>query len=87
MPVLAAGLADVLVRDPDPLVGGGIGGHLLDQSSMQLLNLDAIVKAVPHIPDPGRKAVANPLQLVDSEHSRTTHPGNAELESQPWERR
>jgi hypothetical protein len=65
--VLAAGLADVLVVNAHPLVGGGIGGHLLDQFPVRLLDDGVVVEIRLDLLDAGGKTVSNLLQLVDGE--------------------
>jgi hypothetical protein len=78
--VLAAGLADVLVRDPDPLVLGRVLGHLLDQLPVLLLDVGVVVEPALDVLQPDRERIADLLQLVDGEQPGAAHSGNAELD-------
>jgi hypothetical protein len=81
----AAGLADVLVRDPDPLVGRGIGGHLLDQLPVLLLDVGvAGESALDHL-ESRREPVADPFELVHREDAGPTGGCNRELDPIPGE--
>jgi hypothetical protein len=81
VPVLAAGLADVLVVDANPLVGGGIGGHLLDQLAVFLLDDGVVVEVRLHLVDAEGEPVADLLELVDGQHPRSTHSRNGEVDA------
>ena len=87
MPVLAAGLADVLVRHPNPLVRGRVGHHLADQGTLVLLDEEVRLKTALHLPDPSGEPVTDPLELIDGEHAGATHPRNAEVEPHAGEGR
>jgi hypothetical protein len=87
MPVLAAGLADVLVVDPNPLVSGRVREHRLDPLAILLMHIADVVESEPHVPDPRAEAVAHFLQLIDGEHARASHPRHAEVDLLARERR
>jgi hypothetical protein len=87
VPVLAARLADIVVVDPDPLVGGRVRGHPLDQLAVLLLDVGGVVEAAVHVLDAGGEAVAHPLELVDRQEPRAAQAGNAELDPLARERR
>jgi hypothetical protein len=71
VPVAATRLADVSTRNPHPLVLGGSRQHLLQQVAIASLELILLPQGVAGLPDPIRKRVANPLELLE--------PGNARL--------
>jgi hypothetical protein len=87
VPVLAPGFADVLVIDPDPLVGGRIDGHLLDQLAVLLLDVGDVVEAALDVLEAGGQGVANALELVHREESRPAHSGNTEVDALARKRR
>jgi hypothetical protein len=87
MPVLAAGLADVLVADPHPLVRGRVREHLLDPLAILLVHVADVVEPKPDVLDPRGEAVAHLLQLIDGEHAGAAHPGDVEVDSGARERR
>src|SRR5215212_6937031 len=66
VPVLAARLADVVVRDPLPLVPGGIGDQRLDPSTLLLLARGTLAQRTPDVLDPAGQLVAQRLQVADA---------------------
>jgi hypothetical protein len=79
--VAAPGLPDVLIGDADELVSCRVGGHLLDQPPVALLNVMVIVQAALDVLEARGERVANPLQLVHREDARPPDAGDAELDS------
>ena len=67
MPVPAAGLADVLVRNADPLVGIRVGAHPLDQGAHLVLARGALAERGAGVDQPGEQPVAYTLELIDGE--------------------
>ena len=67
MPVAAAGLPDIAVGDPDPLVGGGVRQHPLQQLAVAGLDHRSLVEGDAGSADSGREIVANALQLAEVE--------------------
>jgi hypothetical protein len=80
MPMPAAGLADVLGGDPNPLVGPRIGGHLLDQPPVLLLDLAIFGQAAPDPLQARGERVTHPLQLVHAEDAGSAGSGHPELD-------
>ena len=84
--MLAAALADVLVRDLDPPVLPRVGDHALDQRAVALLGVNAACELGPG----GRNALGEPvthtLELADAENARAPGRGHAPLEVAPRER-
>src|SRR6185312_955470 len=78
--MLAAGLADVVVRDANPLVGGGVGRHLGDPGTVLLLPLAALAKGTSNLLHPVREVVTQGLQVAYVEHARTTRRPDLPLE-------
>ena len=70
VPVLAAGLADVLVRHAHPPVGSGIEEHLLDQLPVALLHVGAVGEGAAAVLHTGRQVVAELLELGQGEKAR-----------------
>jgi hypothetical protein len=81
VPVLAAGLADVIVVDANPRIRSRIGGHLLDQLPVRLLDDGVAVEVGLHLLDAGGEAVPHLLQLVDREQTGPAHPRNGEVDA------
>jgi hypothetical protein len=81
VPVLAAGLADVLVVDANPRIRSRIGGHPLDQIPVRLLDHGVVVEVRLHFLDASGEAVPNLLQLVDREQTGPAHPRNGEVDA------
>jgi hypothetical protein len=86
VPVLAAGLADVLVVDANPRMCGRVRCHLLDQLAIGLLGNRVLVQIGPHLLDPGREPVAHLLQLIDGEQTRSSQPRHREVDPLAGER-
>ena len=83
----AAGLADVLVRDPHPLVIVGRVGHSLDQAPIELLDVAGVIQDALDVGESGRERVADALELIDREHPRSAAGGgDAELDPLARER-
>src|SRR4051794_17758731 len=70
MPVLAAGLADVGIRDPDPLEPRRLGDHLLDAIDVPALNIGMVREGAAGVFEPLGECVAELLKLTDAEHTR-----------------
>jgi hypothetical protein len=68
--VTAAGLADVLVGDPQPVVALGLGQHPFEKLAVAVLDVAAIGEDRPHVGDPAQQPVADLLQLGDPEQAR-----------------
>jgi hypothetical protein len=62
--VPAAGLSDVLVRDPPPLVALRVEHHLLDQAAVLLLGVRAVRERAADVLDARGQLVAEVLQLA-----------------------
>jgi hypothetical protein len=84
--VLAAPLADVLVRDLDPAVVVRVGDHPLDERAVVLLDIHTAGKLGPRVCHAVGKPVADPLEVADAEHARATRGGHAPLEVATRER-
>ncbi len=82
----AAGLADRLVRDPQPLVGGRVGDHVLDQLAVLLLDVGAVTELGARRREAVGDRVADLLELGDAEHTRPAGGGYAPLDPDPRER-
>jgi len=67
VPVLAAWLADVLVRHPDPSILARVGNHPLDQRAAGLLGVGPSRDLCPRLREAIRQAVPDPLELADLE--------------------
>jgi hypothetical protein len=78
---MAAGLADVLVRHPDPFVVLGVEQHLLDEAAILLLHLGALAQRVPRVGHTGREFVAELLELCQRQDARTGLRRHAPLEA------
>jgi hypothetical protein len=73
MPVAAPRLTDVGAGDPQPLVLGRLGQHLLEQLAIARLQFVLLVQGAPRDGDPIGKGVADPLQVLqvgDPRHVR-----------------
>jgi hypothetical protein len=75
MPVAATGLSDVGVGDPQPLVLGGSGQHLLEQLTIAGLELGLVLKSPPCDSDPCRERVADRLELAEAQGPRLLRVG------------
>ena len=64
MPVLAAAVADVLVRDDHPAVPVGVGDHPLDQAAIGLLDVRLAPELDLGVAQPQREGVAHALELA-----------------------
>jgi hypothetical protein len=71
VPVLAAGLADVLVADPHPLVLLRREHHLLDQPPVALLDVGPVAQQPPVLVQALRQPVAQLLELAQRKHPGT----------------
>src|SRR5262249_48513239 len=86
MPVAAARLADVGARDPQPPVLGGGVEHALEQLAVAGLQLAALPQREPRLTDPGRKRVADRLQIAQAERPRLArHRADCSIELQARE--
>jgi len=81
VPALAAGLPDVGVEDPLPLVGGRVVKHLLDQLAVLLLDVADVVEAGSDVLDPGGEPVAHLLELVHGQDPRAAQPRDREVDA------
>jgi hypothetical protein len=79
MPVLAPGLADVLVAHPLPAVLLGRQQHLLDLAAVLLLDVGAVAQRAARVLDPARELVAHVLQLAQAQQARPAGGGHGEL--------
>jgi len=70
MPVPAAGLADVVVRDLDPAEAVGLRDHRLEQAAVRLLDVGAAGDLALSLAQPVCERVANSLELRDREDPR-----------------
>lgn len=61
-----ARIAEILARDPHPLVLGGSRQHLLQQVAIASLELLLPLQGIAGLRDPVGKRVANPLELLES---------------------
>jgi hypothetical protein len=68
--VTATRLADVGVRDSQPLVLSGGGEHLAQLLAVAFLELVAVVQGDAGVGDPSRQSIAYPLQLAKAGDSR-----------------
>lgn len=66
--MLAAGLADVLVANPDPAMLGGVGDHPLDQLAARLLLVGAAGDLGAGLGETPGERVAGALELVHPDH-------------------
>lgn len=87
MPVLAARLADVLGANPDPLVGGGVGDHPLDQRPRLLLGGAAALELRPGFGEAVREGIAHLLELADAEQARSAGGADPPLDLRSGRRR
>jgi hypothetical protein len=86
--VPAAGLADVLVRDADPLVGVRVGAHALDQGAHLVLAGGALAECGAGVDQAGEQPVADVLELIDGEDPwAAARSGDSELDPRARERR
>lgn len=74
MPVPAAGLADVVARDPQPLVLGGRGEHPLEQLAVARLQLVLLAQCPTRNADALGERVTDPLQLREAGDVRLRAP-------------
>jgi hypothetical protein len=78
--VAAAGLADVLVRDPNPLIRGRVLGHALDQGAVLLLDVADVVKHSLDVLHAGGEGVADLLELVHREDPGAAQARHLEID-------
>jgi hypothetical protein len=76
VPVAASRHADVLARDPQPLVLGGGRHHPLQQRAIAGLEIVLPVEGLACVRDPVGKRIADPLELVQA--------GDAGLAERRW---
>lgn len=82
----AAGQAEVVARDLQPLVLGRSGKHPLQQLVVALLQLVALAQPGLRLADPLRQRVADRLQVPQAEHARQRrHSGDLGLDPLPLE--
>src|SRR4051794_3638524 len=77
VPVLAARLADVVVRHPLPLVTRRVGDQRLDSNPLLLLAGCPLAERAPDVLDPAGQLVAERLEVPAAEY--TGAPGRADL--------
>ena len=70
MPVAAAGQADIGAADPQPVVLGGGGKHVLEELTIGLLDRGALGERPTGLGDAGSERVADALQPAEVEHPR-----------------
>ena len=75
MPVPAAWRADVVARDPQPLVLGGSGQHPLQELAVARLEIVLRIQRAAGTGNPIGERVANPLQLLQARDTRLAEPG------------
>jgi hypothetical protein len=75
VPGATAGLADVGTRDPQPLVLGGGGKHLLEQLAVAGLDHRALAEGDVGGGDPLGERVAHLLELLEPGDPRLGEPG------------
>src|SRR5438128_4681178 len=80
MPVLAAGLADVGVRDPDPFEPRRLLQHLLDAGHVLPLHVGAVPQGAASILEPLRERIPDLLQLAEAQHAWTAARADPPLE-------
>jgi hypothetical protein len=78
--VLALALADVLVRDPDPVVPVRVRDHLLDQQAVRLLDVRAASDLGLRLADPDDERVADALEIGCAEHARPAGGADAPVD-------
>src|SRR6476619_3795129 len=66
--VLAARLADVLVREPLPFVPGGVRGDCLEPDTVLLLGVGPLAKRAADLLDPVGEIVAQRLEVANVQH-------------------
>jgi hypothetical protein len=82
--VLAAALADVVVRDPHPRVALGLGDHPLQGLPVALLDPGAARELVLRLAQAGGEPVADPLEIADAQDPRAA--GGDDLVADPGAR-
>ena len=75
MPTPAAGLADVVARDPHPLVLVRFGEHLPQQLAVAGLDLGPLAQHQAGLGDASCESVAHPLQATQVERPRRRDGG------------
>src|SRR3954464_13846771 len=80
MPVLAPGLADALIGDPDPPVLLGLEEHLLDAHAVLLLDVGAVAELAAGAAQALGQLVAQRLELGQREHPRAPARADRPLE-------
>src|SRR3954453_23100139 len=78
--VLAAGLADVPVREPLPFVRAGVGGDCLEAGGGVLLPASARAQCVADLFDAIGEVVAQRFEVAHVEHPRPAGRPNAPVE-------
>jgi len=82
VPMLAAGLADVLVANPDPAVIGRVGDHPLDQLTVDLLGVGAPGDLRPGLGEAMGERVPGPLELGHPEDPGSTGSADGPLDAE-----
>jgi hypothetical protein len=78
--VPALALADVLVRNPDPVVPVRVGDHLLDQEAVGLLDVRATRDLGLRLAHPDDQRVADALEIGRGEHPRPARAADAPVD-------
>src|SRR4051812_46241768 len=78
--VLAPQLAEVVVRDAPPFVGGGVRDDRLQLGSVGLLHVLALAEGTADLLDALRKVVSQRLEVTDVEHTRTARRADFPVE-------
>jgi hypothetical protein len=68
--VTAARHADVVARDPQPLVIGGRSHHPLEQLAVACLEIVLPLQGRARVPDPVGERIADPLELLQPGDAR-----------------
>src|SRR5204862_5013795 len=87
MPVPAAGLADVLVRDPHPAVPLRLGDHRLEQAPEVLPPPPPPLELGLGLAKPHRQRIAHALELAGPQHARPADRPDAPLDPLARKRR
>jgi hypothetical protein len=87
VPVLAAALADVLVRDPHPLVLLGLEQHLLDPAAVLLLDVGAVPERLAGVVEALCEVVSELLELREGEQARSAARAHPPVEARAREGR
>jgi hypothetical protein len=83
VPVLTRALAEILGRDPHPVVALGRRDHRLEKAAILFLDLAPASDLRLSLAEPHREPVAHPLELGDAEDAGPTDGGNAPVDARP----